>query len=278
MRPPIRLTSMDNPRIKQVLHLRKPRDRRKSGLLIAEGWREIERALQAGLTIHELFWSPELTRLQHQSLFQRLPALTATNAILIELPPALFEKIAYRENPEGLLATFEQPVWTLESLQIADRKSKIADAIYLIPVGTTKPGNLGAMARTAAAAGAAALLTADAEVDPFNSNAIRASTGAVFTLPVVSATSTQIIQYLRQNQVRIAAATPDADLIHTAADLTGPLAIVIGAEDAGLPPAWRSAAALLLRIPMHSTLVDSLNASTTAAILLYEARRQRSTH
>ncbi len=147
----------------------------------------------------------------------------------------------------------------------------------LVAVGTEKPGNLGAMVRTAAAAGFDAVLAADVPgltVDPFNPNAVRASTGAVFSLPTVSAPEARVLAYLQRQGVRLLAAAPRAEVNYTDADWTGPLAVVIGPEDRGLSDAWLDAADQRLAIPVAGGVVDSLNASAAAAVLLYEAARQ----
>ncbi len=272
---PLRLTSLDNPRLKRVVHLRKQRNRREEGVFVAEGFREVGRALQAGLELLELFWSEKQTGLRHAELLARLPELAQSQGRLIELPPTLLAKITYLDEPEGILGVFRKPLWSLEQLADDMRAAGEGIPLYLIANGTNKPGNLGAMARTAAAAGAAALLAADADVDAFNPNAIRASTGAVFTLPVISGSSEELIRFLRDHGIAIFSATPDATLRYTDADFTKPAAIVIGAEDTGVTPAWRAAADALITIPMTPSVVDSLNASNTAAILLFEAVRQR---
>lgn len=274
--PPLRLTSLDNPRLKRVVHLRKQRNRREEGVFVAEGFREVGRALDAGLELLELFWSPEQTNLNHEQLLKRLPALAEAEGWLIELPPVLLAKITYLDSPEGILGVFRKPIWSLEQLGGDLDASGAAAPLILIANGTNKPGNLGAMARTAAAAGAAAMFAADADVDAFNPNAIRASTGAVFTLPIISGSSEELIQFLRGRAIAIFAATPDATLHYTDADFIKPSAIVIGAEDSGVTPPWRKAADALITIPMAASVVDSLNASNSAAILLFEAVRQRS--
>ncbi len=263
------ITSPDNPRLKQVLHLRKPRERRKTALLIAEGWREVERALAAGLKVHSLFFSPHLLHLDAPALADRLPQLAASDPLLLHLSPTLLKKIAYHADPEGLLAIVEQPRWELDTL------AHLPNPLWLIANGINKPGNLGAMARTAAAANATGLIAADADVDPFNPNALRASTGAVFSLPIFTLSSEQTIQWLRRHKIRIAAATLESATPYTQADLTGPLAIAIGREETGLTPLFLNAADLRLTIPMQTTHIDSLNASTAAAILLFESLRQR---
>lgn len=271
MRPPLILTSPDNPRLKRLLQLRKQRERRAENVFVAEGWREISRALAAGLRLHELFWSPEMTGQALTDLPRLLPGLERQDAALFQITPALVRKVSNLENPEGALAVFDQPVWTLEDIPPnTDRLD-----LFLVAVGINKPGNLGAMARTTSAAGAAALLAADAVVDAFNPNALRAATGAMFRLPVLAAATADLLTFLRRRAARILAATPDAADAYTDADLTGPVALVIGAEDSGVPPQWLDAADGRITIPMHTQVVDSLNASNAAAILLFECLRQR---
>jgi TrmH family RNA methyltransferase len=241
------ITSPDNQRVKEVLRLRKSRERRSSGLFIAEGRREVERALAAGLTVQETFVATEL-------IADWPHAHTAVSARVLA-------KMAYRAEPEGVLAIVEQP-----RRAIPDNATLI-----LVAVGIEKPGNLGAMARTADAAGADALVVADAQADPWNPNAIRASTGAVFTLPIVEATRADVEQLPLQ---RVAAVVGAAQRLQDA-DLTRPTALIVGAEDTGLDEEWQRAADATVAIPMSSRTVDSLNASNAAAILLYETLRQR---
>ncbi len=272
MPPPLRLTSLDNPRIKQVIHLRKPRDRRESGLFVAEGRREIRRAMAAGLRLADLFWSPEHSETAASDLVKVFPGLKRNpDARLCEVLPHLLEKMAYLERPEGFIALFHQPEWKADDLP---RGTADWAELYLVAAGTEKPGNLGAMVRSADAVGATAVFAADADVDPFNPNAIRASTGAVFTMPVISAGSAEVIAFLKQRDVRIAVATPEAKRPYTALDLRLPTALVIGAEDRGVDAIWRDAGEAI-GIPMRGKSADSLNASTSAAILLFEAMRQR---
>jgi TrmH family RNA methyltransferase len=241
------ITSVDNPRVKDVLRLRKGRERRRAGLFVAEGPREVERAVAAGLNVVATYFAPSLIEWPDGE----------------EVSERVLAKMAYRAEPEGVLAIVEAPRHTLPR----------NGTLYLVSVGIEKPGNLGAMARTAAAAGADALVVAEAQADAFNPNAIRASTGAVFTLPVVEATLDEI----ETLDVQLVAATVDAQRAHTDADLTTPTALAVGAEDEGLGERWRSAADLHVTIPMPgaSATTDSLNAATAAAILLFEAVRQR---
>ncbi|MDX6476942.1 MAG: methyltransferase, TrmH family [Gaiellaceae bacterium] len=239
------ITSPDNPRIKDVLRLRKSRERRRAGLFIAEGQREVERARAAGLRIQATYFAPELLAWDEGE----------------EVSARVLAKMAYRAEPEGVLALVEIPRRTLPA----------AASLILVAVGIEKPGNLGAMARTADAAGADALLVADANVDPWNPNAIRASTGAVFTLPILEVRRDEVAAL---PQTRIATVV-DSSRSHSDTDLTRPVALLVGSEDAGLDAAWLELADETVSIPMRGTTTDSLNASTAAAIVLFEALRQR---
>jgi len=270
MQPPLELTSMDNPRIKAVVRLREARQRRKSGLFIAEGEREIGRAMQCGLPLREGFYCPALFVHDPQTHF----GPEAASARWFSVTEALMGKMSHLENPPGVLAVFEQPHVTLDDLaQQLDAAGE--PPLLLVAVGTTKPGNLGAMLRSAEAVGVDAVLLADAMVDLFNPNAIRTSTGAVFTLPVVAETGQVIRNFLMERQIALVAADPAGAVRYDLADLRGPTAIVIGAEDTGLDAAWRETATVTVKLPTRSGVVDSLNAATTAAVLLYEALRQR---
>ncbi len=285
---PVHLTSPDNPRVKAARRLRQQRHRQQTGLFIAEGTREVTRALTAGLTCCELYWCPEVLGANRGGVLERIDRQPTAQRFTVT--PELLSKLAYRENPEGVVGVFEQPAWTLAD---AGRLGQGRDetGLWLIAAGTQKPGNLGAMARSAEAAGANGLCVCEGVVDAFNPNAIRASTGAVFTLPIVAATTQQTLAFIRQHAVRVVAALPDAPTAYTDTALTGPLAIVIGAEDRGLDSFWSSPSEQAGRasplntavtnpiervsIPMLSGAVDSLNASVAAAVLLFEAVRQR---
>jgi TrmH family RNA methyltransferase len=239
------ITSPDNPRVKEVLRLRKSRERRRSGLFVAEGPREVERARSAGLTVRATYFAPELLPWDEGE----------------EVSARVLSKMAYRAEPEGVLAIVEIP----------QREVPANATLILIAVGIEKPGNLGAMARTADAAGADALLIGDATADPWNPNAIRASTGAVFTLPIADVTLDEV----RALTLQKIAAVVDAQHRYTDADLTKPTAFIVGSEDEGLNDAWRAVADEHVAIPMRMQTADSLNAATSAGVLLFEAVRQR---
>jgi TrmH family RNA methyltransferase len=234
--------------VKEVIRLRKGRERRREGLFIAEGEREVERALAAGLTARAVYVAPEL-----------LPGTGYDRQE--EVSARVLARMAYRAEPEGVLGVFEIPQRTLPE----------NSTLLLVAVAIEKPGNLGAMARTADAAGADAILVGDARSDPWNPNAIRASTGAVFTLPILDVTHDELAALPHQK----IAATLGARTSHTAPDYTRPTAFLIGAEDDGLPQRYRDLADVNVEIPMHGTAADSLNASAAAAVLLFEAVRQR---
>ena len=240
------ITSVDNQRVKEVVRLRRGRERRASGLFIAEGVREVERARDAGLTIRETFVAPELLQWDGEHT---------------EVDARVLAKMAYRPQPEGVLAIVEAPQRTLPDNA----------TLIVVAVGIEKPGNLGAMARTADAAGADALLVADARSDPWNPNAIRASTGAVFTLPIVEATRDEIAA-LPQRKIAAVVGVPTT---YTQLDLTQPTVLIVGAEDSGLSENWKAIADEHVAIPVKGSTADSLNAATAAAVLLYETLRQR---
>jgi TrmH family RNA methyltransferase len=241
------ITSVENPRVKEVLRLRRGRERRRAGLFLAEGEREVRRAREAGLAIRATYFAPALLHWDD-------PAAE-------EVDERVLRKMAYRDEPEGVLAVVEIP----------QRELPANSTLILVGVGIEKPGNLGAMARTADAAGADALLVAEGLSDPWNPNAIRASTGAVFTLPILDVTRDEI-QALPHQTI---AATLGAHTPHTQPDYTKQTAFLIGAEDDGLPEAYQAIADVNVEIPMRGAAADSLNASTAAAVLLYEAVRQR---
>ncbi len=211
------ITSVENGRVKEVLRLRKARERRREGLFVAEGRREVERALAAGLAVRAVYVAPELA-----------PDWSGAGTNAEEVSAAVLARMAYRAEPEGVLAVVEVP----------HRELPASPTLVLVAVGIEKPGNLGAMARTADAAGADGLLVADARSDPWNPNAIRASTGAVFTLPIVNVSRDDVSAL----PLRVVAAVLDAPKRYTDADLSTPVALLVGAEDAGLDDGWRALA------------------------------------
>lgn len=234
--------------------------------------------MAAGLEAVELFHAPELTGQATADLPHWLPELAQipTQCGVYEVPGALLGKLAYLQEPEGLVVVMRQPSWTLEA--ISDRAGD-SPLLLLICAGIEKPGNLGAMVRSVAAAGAHGLVLTGGPIDVCNPNVIRTSTGAIFELPVLSATEQALADWLSAQQVQLLVATPEAILPYTNTDLTQPTALLIGAEATGVPEFWLKHAArqgAQIQIPMApGSVVDSLNAAVTAGILLFEAARQR---
>ncbi|HSZ44969.1 MAG TPA: RNA methyltransferase [Streptosporangiaceae bacterium] len=264
-RPELEITSTANPRIKQLIALRRRREREQAGVTLVEGWAEIELALAAGVRPRELYYCPELSASAGLHLAADVGVLGAQ---VIRVNRQVFEKVSYREGPDGWLAVVPAIEADLDHIQLPP------DPLVVVCAGLEKPGNLGAILRTADAAGVAAVVAADAVTDWGNPNVVRASKGTVFSVPVASGSTQQILAWLGDRGLRVAAATPAASQLVTEADLTGPTAIAVGAEQTGLSDEWLERADVQVRIPMFGR-ADSLNVSTSAAIITYEAVRQR---
>jgi TrmH family RNA methyltransferase len=253
------ITSLQNPRVKQIVKLRDDKKTRKEdGLLLVEGYDEIQLALSAGNNPQTVLYSPELISRQISGAFAE--TLTVSRAV--------FQKMSYRENPDGWLAVFPIPHRSLEELRLSNTP------LVIVAESIEKPGNLGAILRTADAAQVDALLLCDARVDPWNPNVVRASRGAVFSVPVVEADNASALEWLKSRRMRILAATPSAESLYTGVDLRKPVAIAVGTEDEGLTDFWMSNADIRVRIPMMGK-VNSLNVSVSTALVVYEAVRQR---
>ena len=266
MPAPILLTSLQNPALKEVVRLRQRSHRDDNDLLIVEGYREVKRALDNEVPILRLFYCPELYQGKNE------PAIVARCAQagvpLYQCGAAAFQKIAYRDRPEGLLALCPQLHRTLADLKLSEKP------FLVIGEHIEKPGNLGTMLRTSDAAGADALVVCDRCTDINNPNVVRASIGTLFTVPVAEASTPDTLAWLKANGIVSVAASPHATKPYTAVDLTQPVAIVVGAEQFGLSDAWMDAADELVRIPMFGQ-ADSLNVAAAATILIYEVVRQR---
>ncbi len=262
------ISSGQNPRVKAVVRLRERRHRQAEGVLIVEGADELTLALEAGVRPTQVFVCRELSQARPGGA-PRQPPLPG-DVEVIEVTAPVFAKLAYRENPDGWLAVVPAPWSGLEAL--AARLSP--NPLLLVCEAVEKPGNLGAMLRTADAAGVDALLVCDPGTDPGNPNVVRASRGTLFTVPVALASGAEALAWLRARGIMTVAATPQAERLYTQVDLRGPAAIVVGAEDQGLSEPWLRRADQQARIPMAGR-VNSLNVSAAAALLLYEAVRQR---
>jgi len=268
-RPDAEILSPRNERVKALVRLRDDRRARaEAGAALLDEPRVIRRALAAGRPVREV-WACEELLAGDDAGAALLADLRAAGAAAVATSARVLEKLAYRRRPIGLLAVADLPASDLESLA----RRLPAEPLLLVLHDVEKPGNLGAVLRTASGAGVDGVLVAGG-ADLGNPNTLRASTGAVFSVPCAAAEPDAALAWLRARGLRLLAATPDADAVHHAADLRGAVALILGAEDTGLPPAWLDAADARLRIPMHGA-ADSLNVSVAAAVLAYEAERQR---
>ncbi len=273
MSEPERITSLQNPRIKALVKLRDRGGRDEAGLMLIEEARVIRRARDAGQAFAAVYYCPEHLAAgdaDDRVLYAELRDGAADGGWeLVELAPPVMVKASYRKRPEGLLVVAPQRPLGLDDLDLP------AAPLLLVLADVEKPGNLGAMLRTADAAGVDAVLVCGGGADLFNPNALRASTGALFTVPTAAADADAVRAFLRDRGLAVVATTPDAGTTHVETDLTGPLALVLGPEDRGLDAAWLAAADRRARIPMRGRC-DSLNVGVAAAVLLFEALRQRS--
>jgi RNA methyltransferase, TrmH family len=257
-----KITSTQNPKVKSLLALEKPRERRKQQLFIIEGIKEVTMAIEAGYRIGNLFFCDELVRTQ--DLDPRL----VDEKLMIPVSKDVFEKIAVRESTGGVLAVAQMKPHQLDQIQLSN------NPLVLVLESVEKPGNLGAILRTADAVGVDAVIICDPQTDFYNPNVIRSSVGCVFTKQLASATSEETIQWLQKNKVNIVCTYLQASQPYHQLDYTKASAIVMGTEATGLSPIWVENADANIIIPMQGK-IDSMNVSTAAAVVVFEARRQR---
>lgn len=235
--------------------------------MIVEGYRECRRALDRGYRPNAIYYCPECW-LKNENEPAIVAACEALGAETFRCSKACFLKIAYRERPDGLLMTGPFVATGLDALRLPE------GSLVVVAESLEKPGNLGTILRTADAAGAAAVIVCDGTTDIHNPNVVRASTGALFSVPVAVAGGAETLAFLKERGFSVLAATPHAEKTHFETDMTGNVAIALGAEQYGLTSRWMDGADLRVRIPMLG-MADSLNVSAAATILLYEAVRQR---
>ncbi len=260
------ITSAQNPRVKNAVRLRDGRQRRLQGRMLIDGVREMDRAIAAGVVLREVFVCPALcTGEAAAELLARLPQ---TGAELLAVTESVFLKLAFGQRAEGVLAVAEPPVAPLAALRLPEAP------LVAVLEGIEKPGNVGAVLRSADGAGLDAVVVADPRTDLFNPNAIRASLGTIFSVPVREAAGAEVLAWLRENGLHVAAARVDGSVPYTEVDYRRPTAIVLGSEAEGLSPRWHAPDVTGVRLPMLGA-ADSLNVSAAAAVLFYEARRQR---
>lgn len=261
MPAPLLVTSAQNPRIKALMALDKQRERRNTGLFLAEGFQEVNHALRAGYLIDTLVTCPSIADYRRpdtgQQIFQEL-----------EVPNDLFSRLAVRENTGGLLAVMKMKAHDISTLHLSDKP------LVLVLEAVEKPGNLGAILRTADAAGLDAVIVCDPSTDVYNPNVVRSSVGCLFTVPLAVASSGEAFEWLRHRNIRILATHLNAAVPYHTVDYRLPSAIVMGTESTGLSDFWWKAADERIIIPMRGAN-DSLNVSTAAAVVIFEAVRQR---
>lgn len=261
------ITSLQNKRVKAAIKLRDRRGRERQGRIVIDGLREIGSALDCGVSVLEAFVCRSH---DDDPLRERLcKRLGDRGTELLEVSAPVWEKLTYGNRRDGLLVVALPP-----STALAEIESLPANALVVVLDGVEKPGNLGAVIRCVDAAGAHALILSDPRTDVFNPNAIRASVGTVFRIPLAAATASEVQQWLREQKVQVLAARVGAGVLYTKVELVQPTAIVLGSEADGLGDNWVADSIEPIQVPMHG-LVDSLNVSITTAVILYEARRQR---
>jgi len=259
------ISSVQNPKVKKLVALQqKSSERRREGLFVVEGCRELQHCLEAGFEVDSVFWCPSVMKGRESEL----PATLFETAACIEVSEAVYEKIAYRGSTEGIVATVRSRLLGLDDLKLRE------NPLIVVLERVEKPGNLGAVLRSADAAGADAVVICDPLTDLYNPNLIRSSIGAIFSVPCVACGSEACIDFLKQKGIRILTAQLQDSHLYYDTDMRQGTAIVMGTESTGLTDLWRRAADAHIRIPMLGKL-DSLNVSVSAAILLFEAVRQR---
>ena len=269
------ITSLQNPKIKLLTALQqKSSERRKAGLFVVEGQQELQHCINAGYEVDTVFWCPELSAGQNQGdrLFDVNCKFNQKPVPLIprcfEVSREVYERVAYRGTTEGVIAEVRSKSLRLEDLQLGEHP------LIVVLESVEKPGNLGAVLRSADASGVDAVVVCDPLTDLYNPNLIRSSVGAAFTVPCVACRSEECIAFLKQRGIKILTAQLQDSHLYYDTDMTVGTAIVMGTEHDGLTDQWRQAADAHIRIPMLGQ-IDSLNVSVSAAILMFEAVRQR---
>lgn len=258
-----RISSAQNPEVRAAAKLKLRRTREREHRFLVEGAREVTRALEAGVRLETLYFCVDFLGSDGRGVL----GLAETQVSITELSETAFKLLSYRENPDGIIAVAERQEKHLTDLTLPD------DALVVVVEGLEKPGNLGALLRTADGVGAHALFVTGHGTDLENPNVVRSSMGSVFSLPTLAVNSDELLDYLKRERFSLIATTPHTDTLYWSADLTGRTAVLLGAEHSGLPAAWL-ASGIPVRIPMQGQ-ADSLNVATAGALLLYEALRQR---
>ncbi|MCC6252121.1 MAG: RNA methyltransferase [Bacteroidia bacterium] len=259
----IQITSLSNPKIKALVKLEKASKRAETGMFIVEGKKEIMLCANAGFNISELYYCPDivddLSLLQHSTLSQ---------VQLFEITPSIFKKVAYRESRDGYLAVVQTRYLNLKEIKLSN------SPLIIVLEAVEKPGNLGAVLRSADAAGADAVIVCQKKTDIYNANTIRSSLGCIFTNQVVCCNNEECFEWLNQNNIYPYSAALTAHEFYHEQDFTQPTALIFGTEADGLSSFWLNNCKKQIKIPMRGK-IDSLNVSNSCAIVLFEACRQR---
>lgn len=262
-----KITSLQNLKIKFLIKLRQKRVRDEHQQFLIEGYRELLRAYEGRAKIETLYICPSLFLGENEGVL--IDSFQQQGAEVLECSPEVFEKISYRDRPDGLLALAKQTPLSLDQLQFKNKAP-----YFILAVQIEKPGNLGTILRSADAVGADAVFVVDHVTDIYNPNVVRASVGTLFTQPVIQVDSDEIYSWLKANEIQIVASSPDAKRVYTEADFSKPTALLVGSEQYGLEDHWFEKADFSVSIPMKGA-ADSLNAATSTTVLLYEILRQR---
>lgn len=261
------ITSFQNPKIKEIKRLKDRKDRDETSLFLIEGYRELLRASQSNFKIKTLFYCEELFLKDNE-----LSLIDTFDTEKIKVLKEIFEKISYRDRPDGLLAIAYQHHLGLKDLQEIFKKNK--NCFFVVAESIEKPGNLGTILRSSDGVKVDAVIICDPQTDIFNPNVVRSSIGSLFTQPVIQCSSTELIVFFEKNGIKMVAATPHSDLLYYHVDMKGSIAIIVGAEQYGLSDLWMKRAHHKVKIPMRG-VSDSLNVGAATTILLYEVLRQR---
>ena len=258
------ISSLQNPFIKQLVQLKeKSKLRKQTGLFIIEGKREVSLAIKGNYTLETLYYYADLFSASEAA------ALEAYGIDIIEISKPVYEKVAHRETTEGVIAVAKAKDLSLENLKLSSE-----NPLILVAESPEKPGNIGALLRTADAANIDAVIIVNPLTDFYNPNIIRSSVGGVFTVPLATGSTKEVIVYLKRNNISIYSAILQESVPYDTIDFRTPSALVIGTESTGLTEEWRNDSTAKIRIPMEGKL-DSMNLSVAAGILIFEAKRQR---
>lgn len=260
------LTSLQNAQVKEAAKLQNRRKRDETSLFLIEGYRELFRGVESGVTIQKVFICPPLFLGENEP--QLIEKIRSLDGSIIECSESVFKKLSYRDRPDGLIAVAAQMKQKLVDLKLSK------NPIIVVAEAIEKPGNLGSILRSADGIGADAVIVCDRCTDLYNPNVVRASVGTLFTQPVIEAQGHEVLKWLKENEIQIVATSPAAKATFTKADFSGPVAVAVGTEQHGLSKLWMEESDIQVSIPMKGT-ADSLNVATATTLLLYEILRQR---